>query len=56
MPGHPRPWGGRVGCPIWADEREFGAWTALVTAADGAASPDPNLLNNLAAATVKVTR
>jgi hypothetical protein len=30
--------------------------TALVTAADGTTSPDPNLLNNLAAATVKVTR
>ena len=32
------------------------AGTALVTAADGAATPDPNLLNNLAAATVKITR
>jgi uncharacterized repeat protein (TIGR01451 family) len=32
------------------------AGTALVTAADGAATPDPNLLDNLAAATVKITR
>jgi uncharacterized repeat protein (TIGR01451 family) len=32
------------------------AGSALVAAADGAANPDPNLLNNAAAATVKVTK
>jgi uncharacterized repeat protein (TIGR01451 family) len=32
------------------------AGTAVVAAADGALTPDPDLLNNLAAATVKITR
>jgi len=30
--------------------------TAIVAAADGAANPDPNLLNNVAAATIKISK